>query len=228
VIAGKRVLGLITARGGSKGVPRKNLRVVGGKPLIAWTIEAGRCSAHIDHLVLSSDDAEIIAAARAHGCEAPFVRPAELATDTAASLDVARDAIARVGRGFHYLVLLQPTSPLRASQDIDQALQLCEDSRASTCVSVCEVDKSPYWMVRVADDQRISPLLAELPPNRQSAPKVYILNGAVYVARCDHLMGGGDFIAEDTVARVMPKERSIDIDSEEDIVLLEHRLGLRK
>src|SRR5262245_25182815 len=126
MIDAKRVLGLITARGGSKGVPRKNVRPLGGKPLLAWTIEAARNAPVIDRLILSSDDAEIIEVARAWGCEVPFVRPPELATDTADSVEVVRHALSTLGEDYDYVVLLQPTSPLRTGEDIENCVRLCD------------------------------------------------------------------------------------------------------
>lgn len=226
MIGTRRVLGLITARGGSKGLPRKNVRLLGGKPLIAWTIEAAKRSATIDRLILSSDDAEIIAVAREWGCEAPFVRPAALATDSATSLDVVRHALTAAGEGFDYVALLQPTTPLRCGGDIDHCVRLCEEKGASTCVSACETDKSPYWMFQVGADRIIRPLftLEQMPDRRQAAPIVYVLNGAVYVASCRHILGGGSFVEPDTVVWTMPKARSIDIDTEQDLMLAEHTM----
>jgi len=225
VIGTAKVLALITARGGSKGVPRKNVRLVWGRPLITWTIAAAKKSALIDRLVLSTDDAEIAAVARAHGCEVPFMRPAELATDNAASLEVVRHAVTAVGMHFDYILLLQPTSPLRTSADIDACITMCVERRATSCVSVCEVDKTPYWMFTLTSQQQLVPLLpaASVPQSRQAAPKVFVLNGAVFVARTDHIMAGGTFIADDTVAYEMRRERSIDLDTEEDFAMLELR-----
>ena len=227
MIGSDRVLGLITARGGSKGLPRKNVRPLQGKPLIAWTIEAARKSSFIDRLVLSSDDAEIIDVAKAWGCDVPFVRPAVLATDSADSLSVARHALGALKEKYEYLVLLQPTSPLRTERDIDACVTKCADARVSTAVTVCEVDKTPYWMFKLGDKSTLLPLFpsSEIPANRQSAPKVYMLNGAVYTARTDHLLNGGRFIAADTVASVMSADRSVDIDTEEDFKALEMRVG---
>ena len=112
MLNGERVLAIVPARGGSKGVPRKNVRVVGGRPLIAWTIAAAKATVSVDRVILSSDDPEIIAAARDAGCEAPFVRPAALATDTASMLDVVHHAVENCGEEVGWIVLLQPTSPL--------------------------------------------------------------------------------------------------------------------
>lgn len=223
-----RILALIAARGGSKGLPRKNVLPIGGKPLIAWSIEAARGSALIDRVVLSSEDAEIIEVARKWGCEVPFVRPAELATDCADSLTVVRHALGALSERYDYLVLLQPTSPLRTSADIDACIQLCADRGATTCVTVCAVDKTPFWMFKQSSDNRLLPLFpqAEMPPSRQQAPPVFQLNGAVYVARVDHIMNGGAFVAVDTVAYEMPKARSTDIDTREDLESIRLKMEL--
>lgn len=219
MIESQRVLALIPARGGSKGVPGKNIRDVGGKPLLAWTIEAARRSRYIDRLILSSDDREIIEVALAHGCEAPFVRPAELATDQADSMSVVRHAIASLPERYDFLVLLQVTSPLRAAEDIDRAIELCQSSGAPACISICEPDKSPYWMVAMDGAQTITSLFPpdRIPDRRQDAPPVFAMNGAVYVGRTERLAAGEGFMTAGTVGYLMPKERSLDIDTEIDL-----------
>lgn len=158
MIEGKRVLGLITARGGSKGVPGKNIRPVGGRPLIAWTIQAGLASRYLDKLILSSDDESIMAVARDCGCEVPFKREARLAADDTPSVDVVLDAVERCP-GYDMVVLLQPTSPLRTTEDIDAAIGRCVALEAPACVSVCEAEQSPYWMYTLQAGNRLSPLL---------------------------------------------------------------------
>ncbi len=221
------VLAIIPARGGSKGVPQKNIRTVGRKPLIAWTIEAAKAARYVDRVVLSSDDRKIIDVARSYGCDVPFVRPAELATDEADSMSVVRHALASLNEDYDYLVLLQPTSPLRRAQDIDAAIERCVNADGKACVSVSEPDKSPYWMFRIDKAGALHPLLAaeQIPDRRQDAPPVVALNGAVYVARTDHLAGGGTFLAPGTVGYTMPKERSFDIDTELDLRIVDFLLN---
>lgn len=228
MIGSQSVLALIPARGGSKGVPRKNVRDVAGKPLIAWTIEAAKKSRHVDRLVLSSEDAAIIEVAKRFGCEVPFVRPPELATDTADSLQVVRHALGVIGEHYDYVVLLQPTSPMRLAEDIDGVIESCAKSEAMACVSVCEPDKSPYWMLTMDASGRSKTLFPaeRIPDRRQDAPKVYALNGAVYVARTDHVVRGGTFQpADGTVAYQMPKDRSFDIDTELDLKIVDFLLS---
>lgn len=217
MIGDERVLGIITARGGSKGLPRKNLRDLGGKPLIAWSIEAGKKSRYLDRLVLSTEDEEIMRVAREFGCEVPFARPAALATDEAPGIAPVLDALDRIP-GFDWVVLLQPTSPLRSAEDIDACIKACVEYRAQACVSVTLASENPHWMYTFDDARRLRALLgAERPPERrQDLPAAYVLNGAVYVARSEWLLEARDFIGASTVAHVMPPERSVDIDDESD------------
>jgi len=210
---GLSVLALITARGGSKGLPAKNLLRVQGRPLIDFTIAAARAAACVDRVVLSTDDDEIARVAEACGCEVPFRRPAALATDTAKSMDVVLHALDQLPN-HDVLVLLQPTSPARIGTDIDATVQQMLDSNAQACVTVCEVEENPYWMFRIDSSSRLLPLL-ETPTatRRQDLPPAFLLNGAVYAARTDALRQLGSFLSSGTVAHVMPRERSIDIDN---------------
>lgn len=217
MISGRKVLALLTARGGSKGLPGKNIRPAGGKPLLAWSIEAAQRAASVDRTVLSSEDARIIEVARAHGCEVPFVRPTELATDAASSMDVVRHALGQLP-GYDVVVLLQPTSPLRTAVDIDAACELLERSGAPACVAVCPVEQSPYWMYIANAEGRLQPLLdtPHRTQQRQCQPEVVIPNGALYVASVPWLLASGSFMTTETVAYRMPRERSLDIDTTED------------
>jgi len=226
VIAGKKVLAIIPARGGSKGVPRKNIRSVAGKPLIAWTIEAAKKSSYIDRLVLSSEDPEIIAAAKSSGCEAPFVRPAELAQDHTPGVEPVLHALDQLP-GYDYVVLLQPTSPLRTAAEIDGCIALCEERGAPACVSVTEASHHPQWMFTADEHGRMHPLVEQSATRRQELPPVYALNGAVYVAQVAWLQRSRDFIGEGTRAYVMQPLQSIDIDTEDDFFLAECLLQLR-
>jgi len=209
-----KVLALITARGGSKGLPRKNVLTAAGKPLIAWTVDAALTASSVSHVVLSTDDDEIMNAAAAAGCKIPFRRPAELATDEASSMDVVLHALKELP-GYDFVALLQPTSPLRTGTDIDAAFQLMNARNAPACVSVTEVDQSPYWMYELAEDDRLRSLLPPLQSvtRRQDLPSVYTLNGAIYIAKVEWLLKSRNFLGPETVAYKMPKSRSIDIDN---------------
>ena len=222
MICGKTVLAVIPARGGSKGVPGKNVRQVAGKPLIAWTIEEARKSRYVDRMILSSDDAGIIEVARKWGCEVPFVRPAELAQDDTPGIQPVFHAVRELP-GYDYVVLLQPTSPLRTCDDIDRCIELCLFKGAFSCVSVVEPDKSPYWMFTGDSDGKIHPLLSDsqMIVRRQDLPQVYALNGAVYVSECETLLERGSFITDNTVFHLMAKHASIDIDTEIDLIISE-------
>lgn len=206
-----RVLGLIPARGGSKRLPGKNLADLHGRSLLQRAIDAGLEARGIDRLIVSTDDPAIAEAARAGGAEVPFLRPAELATDAASSLDVVRHAMAWADEeepdAFSHLVLLQPTSPLRTADDIDQALALCRDQDRSTAVSVSAAPKPEILMIGV------NGVLA--PASDHGSP--LILNGAVYVLKWDHVSIGGGFIAPDTAYHLMPERRSMDIDTSADM-----------
>jgi len=220
MIAGLSVLALIPARGGSKGVPRKNIREVGGRPLIAWTIEAAQRSAYIDRVVLSSEDPEIIETARRWGCEIPFARPAELAEDHTPGIDPVLHALSLLP-GYDLVVLLQPTSPMRTTEDIDRCIERCVEEGKNACVSVTESAKSPYWMYRMRTDDTLAPILEPTQgQRRQDLPVVYALNGAVYVARVPWLTENRTFVTPETVAYVMPPERSLDIDTPIDLTVL--------
>lgn len=215
---GKTVLGIIPARGKSKGVPRKNMKRLGGKPLIAWTIEESKKSRYLDRFILSSEDEEIMLFARYLGCDVPFVRPVELAQDDTPGIEPVLHALETLPERYDYVVLLQPTSPLRTKEDIDRCIELCVKQNASSCVSVTESDKSPYWMYVLNEIGKITPLLeTEKRYNRrQDLPKVYTVNGAVYIAEVGWLLSNRSFMSNETHGYIMPRERSVDIDTELD------------
>jgi len=218
MIGERKVLGLIPARGGSKGVARKNIREVRGKPLIAWTIEEARRSIYLDRLVLSSEDTEIMEIARSFGCEVPFRRPEELAADDTPGIDPVLHALRELP-GFDYVALLQPTSPLRTAEDIDGCIERCVANGAPACVSVTECTEHPYLMYVPTKDMRLRPLIPDGAQfsRRQDMPRIFRLNGAVYVAETGWLAHGRTFVTAETLGYEMPAERSVDIDNEEDL-----------
>lgn len=222
MIAGKTILAVIPARGGSKGVPRKNIKLAAGKPLIAWTIAAAKKSKYIDRLVLSSEDEEIIKVAKSLGCEVPFIRPVELAQDDTPGIEPVLHAIKNLP-DYDYIVLLQVTSPLRSVEDIDGCIELCVKQQGNACVSVSEAAENPYWMYKMDDGGKLCPLMpTENNFNRrQDLPKVFSLNGAVYVANSAWLLDKQSFLTSETIAFPMPAERSLDIDTEIDFKLME-------
>lgn len=225
--AGKpTVAALITARGGSKGIVGKNIYPLAGKPLIAHSILAARESTAISNVYLSSDDAEIIAVAREYGCQAPFVRKADLASDTATSIDVVFDALNRLP-AHDIWILLQPTSPLRTAQDIDSVVAIMTATDAHSCVSVTEAADHPWLIYRPDDDGILRPY-CDLPEKasrrRQDLPGAYVLNGAIYAFRPEWLITGKKLVDEGTRFWPMPAERSVDIDVMGDIAAAEHYL----
>lgn len=213
-------LAIITARGGSKRLPGKNVKLLGGKPLVAWTIDAAKKSKFIDRCILSSEDDEIISVSKNQGCEVPFVRPAELATDSAKSADVIVHAISQVER-HDYIVVLQPTSPFRTLEDLDNAISLCVDSNASSLVSVRKIRENPEWMCYPTNGCEFNFLSPNLPVNTND---LRILNGAIYIANTEWFIKNMTFEGDGTIMYEMPWERSIDIDTEQDFRFAEFLL----
>jgi len=223
---GNKILGLIPARGGSKGLPRKNILPLLGKPLIAWTIEQALACSYIDQVIISTDSNEIINISKKYGADVPFVRPDHLATDTARGVDVAIHAIewsTKNNNPFNLVMLLQPTSPLRITEDLNYAIEQLFDKNAQAIVSVCETEHHPYWSNVLPADGSMNDFLTPyaLGRNRQELPVFYRLNGAIYLAYCDYLRNYGNFLGENTYAYIMPQYRSIDIDTEIDFGLAE-------
>lgn len=222
MINGRSVYALIPARGGSKGLPGKNIKNLAGKPLLQWTVEAAKRSCHIDHVVLSSEDAEIINCARDCGCETPFVRPASLAQDNSSVIDVIEHAIEQLPE-FDILVLLQATSPFRHQLHIDQALETYISTNAESCVSVSKPHVSPYWMYTVDSQNHLQALLdaEHSAKQRQALPPVYALNGAIYIISRDHFLQSGKLVGQRCVPYVMDTIHALDIDYALDFYLAE-------
>lgn len=208
-----RVLALIPARGGSKGVPRKNVRDIAGRPLIAWTIAVARAARGIDAVVVSTEDPEIAAVARNAGADVPFTRPTELAADDTPGIAPVLHALSMLP-GYDALLLLQPTSPLRAVADVEGVLALTQASGAPTIVSTRAAGDHPAWMYTRDDTGalvRLDPTPA--PPRRQDLPPLFVPNGAVYFAHTEWLIREQTFVGPGTLGYEMPAERSIDIDT---------------
>jgi CMP-N,N'-diacetyllegionaminic acid synthase len=207
------LLALIPARGGSKGIPRKNIRPFCGKPLLQWSIDSALGSACVDQVVVSTDDPEIAQLARACGAEVPFLRPAELASDTAPGIAPVLHAIEQLAQVTDVL-LLQPTSPLRTSTDIQAIAALRQQAGRESAVSLTPSGNHPAWMYSLSQDQQLEPLLQlDGVHCRQQLPPAYVLNGALYLASRTFLLREQAFIAPETVGYVMPAERSVDIDT---------------
>ena len=218
-------LGLITARGGSKGIPGKNVAPLAGKPLIAWTIEAALHSRCLSRVIVSTDDREIAEVSKKFGAEVPFMRPGELSGDDSPHMAVVLHAIQWLedGEGWSpdYVVLLQPTSPFRTAEDIDAAAGVALDRNADSVISVNEAPSHPYKVNRLTDRGTLVSFLE--PPKgylrRQTMPEALFENGAVYMARREVLLKEKRWYTENTYPFVMPEERSLDIDSPWDLEL---------
>jgi CMP-N,N'-diacetyllegionaminic acid synthase len=220
-----KILAVIPARGGSKGVVKKNIRMVAGKPLLAWTIEAAHQSKYIGRTILSSDDTEIIRVAEQWNCDVPFIRPSELAQDDTPGIMPVLHAIETLP-GYDYVVLLQVTSPLRTVEDIDHAIKLCLTSRFESLVSVVEPEKSPYWMYSLNENGEMEELFPKQKIfHRQQLPATYAVNGAIYLSRISFLKKEKALLNSKSHAYVMPKERSLDIDSEFDLRIASYFLS---
>ncbi len=219
------VLAVIPARAGSRGVSRKNLRRVGGEPLIVWTWNAAQQVTAIDRLIVSTDDPEIVGLARAAGVEAPFVRPTHLSNDTASAFSVAEHALVWLEEMDGYepdtVLWLQPTSPLRTAHDIQAALALHGCNPASAVVSVCETEHHPMWTFLMSAEGFLQPLFNEARTvmQRQELPQAYRVNGALYVVPRTTLVAQKTLEPEPTLGYLMPHDRSIDVDSEWDLYL---------
>jgi len=211
------ILAIIPARGGSKGIPRKNIKPLASKPLIGWTIEAAKQSSCLDRIIVSTEDEEIASVARNLGADVPFMRPTELAADDTPAIDPVLHAISHLP-DCDWVLLLQPTSPLRSAEDIDGIWQFCQERGALSAVSVCEVEKHPYWMYQFNAAQRLEPFIKGRPDvtRRQDLLSAYELNGALYLAKTDWLLQRQDFIGPETLGYVMPPERSVDLDTPQD------------
>ena len=219
----KKILAVIPARGGSKRLPGKNIKLLGDKPLIAWTIEAAHSSQFIDRVILSSDNKEIISTAKKYGCEVPFVRPSQLASDEASSEDMLEHAINTLDEKFDYIVLLQPTSPFRTADDIDAMIRKCVDTQAPSVESLTKISENPEWMFSLNEDGAMRKACTGIIDSLK-----YILNGAVYVIDTEIFMQHKKIRYSGSQAYIMPFERSVDIDTGVDFEYAEFLLLRRQ
>lgn len=222
------ILGLIPARGGSRGIERKNLALLAGRPLLAYTADAALGAKALTRLVLSTDDEEIAEAGRSLGLDVPFLRPAELSADDAPALPVILHALEHVPA--EVVVLLQPTSPLRRAEHVDGAVELLLETGAETVVSVVRVPHafSPASVLERAADGTLTAAGQDAPLRRQEKPELFARNGpAVLVLRTASLQKRGTLYGDATIGYEMSPLDSVDIDGEDDLVLAEALLGLR-
>ena len=222
------VVAAIFARGGSKGVPRKNLRTLAGKPLIGHAIEAARSCRLIERVVVSTDDAEIAAVARSCGAEVPFIRPAELAQDDSPEWQAWQHAIRTLEREWAaeigILVSVPATAPLRAVEDIEACISALRESDADVVITVTPAERNPYFNMVTLDGEHSAHLVLSSDQvfyRRQDAPTVYDMTTVAYAARKDFVMGATSVFDGRVKAVIVPKERALDIDTELDLAFAE-------
>lgn len=220
-----RIICVIPARGGSKGVPRKNIKELAGKPLIAYTIEQARQSQYIDRTIVSTDDEEIADIARKYKAEVPFMRPKYLAGDNAASVDVLVHLIDWVWEHekyeFDILVMLHATAPLRSVSDIDNCIKMIVEKKSDNVFSVTDAHRNPYFNMVEVKQSKVALVNKGNFASRQNAPKVYDMNASVYVWWKNILKKKKSVFLKNSQVYIMPKERSIDIDDELDFRIAE-------
>jgi CMP-N,N'-diacetyllegionaminic acid synthase len=220
------ILAIITARGGSKGVPKKNIRPLNGKPLIAYSIEAAKRSRYIDRVVISTDSEEIADIAVLHGAEILFLRPAQYSTDESPVWEAIVHALQWIEeherKTYSTFCLLQPTSPFRKSQHIDCAFdKFFSVKTADSLISICESSKSPFWSQIISSDGLLHPLIEskEQYNRRQDLPKTYDINGAIYISKTEFYRRMKSFLKGKTTFFVMERDSSLDIDTELDFIV---------
>jgi len=219
-----RNLAIIPARSGSKGLKDKNIKLLNGKPLLAYTIEAAIETGLFDEIMVSTDSQEYANIAKQWGANIPFFRSEILSNDTASSWDVVKDTIKRykeLGKEFDTVALLQPTSPLRTAGDIIGGYNKMEEKDANAIVAICEVDHSPLWSNTLPKDSSLTNFIEQelVKTPRQSLPTYYRVNGALYIMKTEYLMKSENIYANKSYAIIMSKERSIDIDDKLDFII---------
>ena len=219
---GNSFLAIIPARGGSKRLPNKNILELRGEPLIAWTIKASLDAKYLDKIIITSDSDAILKVAGRYDVGL-IKRPSVLAKDSSRSCEVVEHAILQLNTQYDYIVLLQPTSPLRTSQHINEAIQLLLDKKADAIISVCEVDHSPLWCNTLPEDGNMCGFLSGFAQNKRSQDlsQYFRLNGAIYICKTENFLTNKSFFLNNCFAYKMDKHQSVDIDDEYDFSLAE-------
>lgn len=220
------MLAVIPARGGSKGVPKKNIKKLEGKPLIAYTIEAAIDSNIFEKVIVSTDSKEIADVAAFYGAEVPFLRPEEISGDLTSSDDVILHALSYMrqqGHQYDEICKLQATSPLRNSEHLREAYSLFHEKNADFLVSVCECEHSPLWSGVIGEDLRLDNFIPDEVKRscRQDLPTYYRLNGAIYMGKVEQFYTNKSFLGKNCIAYIMEQKDSIDIDSQLDFKMAE-------
>lgn len=223
----KKTLAVITARGGSKGIPGKNIKMIAGKPLIAWSIAAADESQYLTRCIISTDYPDIIEVAKKYGGDVPFQRPDELAQDTTPHLPVMQHAVNWVkennGEEYDYIMILHPTSPMRTGEDIDNCIKKIVDTDADSVISMVELANFSLKKLKKIENDLILPLVEEegtSSSRRQELSKIYKRNAALYLTKTEVLMAG-DLFGKISRPYIMPEERSVDIDASIDFTIAE-------
>lgn len=224
------MIAIIPARGGSKGLPGKNIKMLRGKPLIAYTIEVALKSKYITRVILSTDDEEIAKVGLSYGAEVPFLRPDFLATDTALAIDVYKYMLDRLEKAenlkIEEFIVLQPTSPLREFSDINTAIKLFKEKNADSVISYCEEHHPIRWHKYLTNDNRIVPIFSnEQVQNRQAERPSYYPNGAIYVFKKRIIVEEKTYYTDASYAIIMSRKNSVDIDTLEDFEYAEFLLN---
>lgn len=229
---GRKILAVIPARGGSKGVPRKNIIEVGGHPLIKYTIDCGKNSKYLDRTVISTEDLLIKRVAEENGGDVPFLRPKELAEDTSKTIDCivhAVNTLKSMGEEYDYVIILQNTVPLRKSWHVDEAIEMIVDSSERSLVSISEVDEHPILMRTLNEDKTVKNLLhMNSTMRRQDFPKFYKVDGAIAIQKIDAEFNLETSINDGKLGYVMERKYSTDIDNYLDIKIIEYYLEKEK
>jgi CMP-N,N'-diacetyllegionaminic acid synthase len=221
------MLAIIPARGGSKGIPGKNIKLLCGKPLIVYAIEAAMAANLVDRIILSTDDPEIAKIAGKYDVEIPFMRPANLAQDNSLAIDNYIYTIDRLNATGHTrydeFIVLQPTSPFRTAIDIDNAIELFYNKNADSLISVCEASHPPLWAKKIDSLGRLEEYfnINIGNKNRQELGKAYMPNGAIFILKLSLLKSRDSYYSDNTYAFIMPLERSLDIDTPLDFEFVE-------
>lgn len=229
----KKILALIPARLESKGLYQKNIKILAGKPLVSWTIEQARLSQYIDDVIVSTDSEEVSEICQKYGAGVPFLRPKELAQDDTDMIDVIQHALKSLqnqNKYYDILVLLQPTSPLRLSTDIDESIDMFSSKNTKAIVSLCEAGHHDYWRNTLPEDGCMKGFInkEDVNTHRQQIPTYYRFNGALYVTDCEYLNKQKGFFGEMTYSYIMPQIRSVDIDTEFDFAFAEFLLQKKR
>ncbi|MBN1572780.1 MAG: acylneuraminate cytidylyltransferase family protein [Deltaproteobacteria bacterium] len=224
-MTGKTVFAVIPARGGSRGVLKKNISAVAGKPLVAWTIQAALKSGALNRVVVTTDDPAIAEISKEYGAEVPFLRPEALARDDTPGIDPIIHAVRWLEENEGYdpasVMALQPTSPLRSTKDIDRSVSIMREKGADFVVSVTETKHHPYWTKTIDQNGRLGDFVSskEIISCRQGLPPAYSINGAIYLGKKKALLEKATWFTDNTYPYIMPQDRSLDIDTPWDIYI---------